>query len=198
VIQRFEERTGCAVLVNTSFNVRGEPVVCTPYDAYRCFMRTDMDLLVLGNCLLMKAEQPAWPETKGHLEKQEEPRRAHNPGRFARALRRIYTEEFLVAGSSLGDRRLIRILSTDGCGHSTWSDATADQSPKAVFSIPEGIDSANPNAELMARSITDAWSPGPITDALRPVLVSLIKLSQRFPATDSLEEQVPESVYVMF
>ncbi|TKB82092.1 MAG: hypothetical protein E8D45_01005, partial [Nitrospira sp.] len=58
LIEAFERKTGSAVLVNTSFNVRGEPIVCTPADAYRCFMRTEMDLLVLENCLLVKAEQP--------------------------------------------------------------------------------------------------------------------------------------------
>lgn len=55
----FENRTGCAVLVNTSFNVRGEPIVCTPLDAYLCFMRTDMDVLVLENCVLYKKDQQA-------------------------------------------------------------------------------------------------------------------------------------------
>ncbi|MCA9739886.1 MAG: hypothetical protein KC645_19830, partial [Gemmatimonadetes bacterium] len=54
--------TGCAVLVNTSFNVRGEPIVCTPADAYRCFMRTHMDHLVVGPFLLSKEGQPAWTE----------------------------------------------------------------------------------------------------------------------------------------
>ncbi len=55
---RFEALTGCPVLVNTSFNVRGEPIVCTPKDAYLCFMRTEMDALVLGSCLLEKGRQP--------------------------------------------------------------------------------------------------------------------------------------------
>ncbi|MFN2433478.1 MAG: carbamoyltransferase [Gemmatimonadota bacterium] len=63
LIQAFRARTGCAVLVNTSFNVRGEPIVCTPEDAYRCFMRTHIDYLVLGRCLLDKAAQPAWEES---------------------------------------------------------------------------------------------------------------------------------------
>jgi carbamoyltransferase len=62
LIAAFEARTGCAVLVNTSFNVRGEPIVCTPEDAYRCFMRTDMDYLVAGSFLLAKDDQPAWEE----------------------------------------------------------------------------------------------------------------------------------------
>jgi carbamoyltransferase len=59
LLQAFKERTGCAVLINTSFNVRGEPIVCTPQDAYRCFMRTNMDYLVLEDCLLDKTAQPA-------------------------------------------------------------------------------------------------------------------------------------------
>ena len=59
LISSFKKKTGCGVLVNTSFNVRGEPIVCTPEDAYRCFMRTEMDYLVIENFLLEKARQPA-------------------------------------------------------------------------------------------------------------------------------------------
>ncbi|MEW5733315.1 MAG: carbamoyltransferase [Thermodesulfobacteriota bacterium] len=62
LIKSFDQKTGCPVIVNTSFNVRGEPIVCTPEDAYRCFMRTEMDVLVLENFLLLKNEQPAWKE----------------------------------------------------------------------------------------------------------------------------------------
>ena len=58
LISAFHARTGCPTLVNTSFNVRGEPIVCTPEDAYRCFMRTEMDVLVLENQILLKEEQP--------------------------------------------------------------------------------------------------------------------------------------------
>jgi carbamoyltransferase len=62
LLKTFEAKTGCGVIVNTSFNVRGEPIVCTPEDAYRCFMRTEIDVLVLENCLLYKTEQPPWVE----------------------------------------------------------------------------------------------------------------------------------------
>jgi carbamoyltransferase len=64
LIEEFERLTRCAVLINTSFNVRGEPIVCTPADAYRCFMRTHIDHLALGPFLLNKTEQPEWKETK--------------------------------------------------------------------------------------------------------------------------------------
>jgi carbamoyltransferase len=63
LIKEFERQTGCGVVVNTSFNVRGEPIVCTPADAYQCFMRTHIDYLVLGPFLLDKVQQPAWEET---------------------------------------------------------------------------------------------------------------------------------------
>ena len=59
VLKAFESLTGCPVLVNTSFNVRGEPIVCTPEDAYRCFMRTEMDVLVLGGYILYRSDQPS-------------------------------------------------------------------------------------------------------------------------------------------
>lgn len=71
LLSAFHQETDCPVLVNTSFNVRGEPIVCTPEDAYRCFMRTEMDYLVIENCLLSKADQPAWEETDNWREEFE-------------------------------------------------------------------------------------------------------------------------------
>ncbi len=62
LLDAFESLTGCPVLVNTSFNVRGEPIVCTPEDAYRCFMRTEMDYLVMENVICAKSDQPEWQE----------------------------------------------------------------------------------------------------------------------------------------
>ena len=57
LISKFEEKTGCATIVNTSFNIRGEPIVCSPEDSYRCFMRTEMDMLVIENYILYKNQQ---------------------------------------------------------------------------------------------------------------------------------------------
>jgi carbamoyltransferase len=71
LLKHFEKRTGCPVLVNTSFNVRGEPIVCTPEDAYRCFMRTEMDYLVLENFLLAKKDQPEWEKDESWKEEFE-------------------------------------------------------------------------------------------------------------------------------
>jgi len=71
IIKAFEKETGCGVIVNTSFNVRGEPIVCTPKEAYECFMRTEMDVLLLENIILYKSEQPMWQEHEDWREKYE-------------------------------------------------------------------------------------------------------------------------------
>jgi len=62
LIKKFDEKTGCAVLINTSFNVRGEPIVCSPQDSYKCFMRTEMDVLTIENFLLYKEDQPQFSD----------------------------------------------------------------------------------------------------------------------------------------
>src|SRR5690606_29645610 len=71
LLNAFGKKTGHALLINTSFNVRGEPIVCTPYDAYRCFMTTEIDYLVIGNYLYHKKEQPIWGEKQETLRKLE-------------------------------------------------------------------------------------------------------------------------------
>jgi carbamoyltransferase len=197
VVKTFEERTGCAVVVNTSFNVRGEPIVCTPYDAYRCFMRTDMDALILGNHFLLKGEQPGWAEMKGHMEGRAGSFQTDVDSAFLKRLRDIYANEFVPLASQ-DELRLDRIRTPFRNVSSTWSDCITSQSPKAIFTLPEVLDTATPNAELMAHAITEFWTPGAVTDALRPVLVSLLKVGQRFSPPDELKEQVSNSVYVMF
>jgi len=62
LIECFKERTGCPVIINTSYNVRGEPIVCTPHEAFTCFMRTRMDYLVMGHFLLDKIQQKPWQD----------------------------------------------------------------------------------------------------------------------------------------
>src|SRR5207249_6975876 len=69
LLKAFERRTGCPVIINTSFNVRGEPIVGSPADAYRCFRATDIDALALGRCVLRKSDHPALgrSEVEAHL-----------------------------------------------------------------------------------------------------------------------------------
>jgi carbamoyltransferase len=71
LIKEFERQTGCPVIINTSFNVRGEPIVCTPRDAWRCFMRTEMDVLVMGSFILRKENMDAEKQARIRQERFE-------------------------------------------------------------------------------------------------------------------------------
>jgi len=64
LLKAFKKKSGCGMIINTSFNVRGEPIVCNPYDAYRCFMETNMDVLAIGDYILLKEDQPNWVKSK--------------------------------------------------------------------------------------------------------------------------------------
>jgi carbamoyltransferase len=198
IVRGFEQKTGCAVIINTSFNVNGEPIVCTPYDAYRCFMRTEMDALILGNCLLIKGEQPRWREAERGTAKHNDSLQQTVDSRFIKALRRIYAKEFLGVAISLRDAELVQVSAAPSGQASTWQDFTAEQSPGLIFPMPEATDPARPDPEEMTESIIRFWAPGPATDALRPVLASLIRLGRQFPVNGALEEEIPESIYVMF
>lgn len=199
LIRAFERRTGCATVVNTSFNVRGEPIVCTPYDAYRCFMRTEMDVLVLEDCLLLKEKQPVWPESKGHVEVNGDQRGSIQGGEpFLKALREIYASAFAPIAEQLRQKQQLHISITPQCLPTMWKDYTSDQSPDAVFMIPYALDKVSPDLPQMASAIAHSWTPGLATESLRPVLIKLLELGQRFPASKPLNEEVSESIYVMF
>ena len=99
VLKAFEASTGCAVLINTSFNVRDEPIVCTPRDAYRCFMATGMDMLVLEDCILLKVEQPPQSSTKDSGECI-----PSFDGCPEERLRRFYEDYLVPAGAAVVER----------------------------------------------------------------------------------------------
>ena len=195
VLQAFEQQTGCGVLVNTSFNVRGEPIVCTPFDAYRCFMRTEMDVLALGNQLLVKAAQPPWPEDKGHVEKSEDAPAAETV-RTDQKLRVLFHQVFLPALAKLhGD---LRCRLEGHAGDSNWQAHQPPASIRAVFEIPAALQATDLDPRAMTTALVGQWQPGPATEALRPVVEALLALARAKPVAQRADEQVPDSVYVMF
>ena len=201
LIKRFEELTGCAVIVNTSFNVRGEPIVCTPYDAYRCFMRTEMNVLALGNYVLLKEDQPTWPEGKGEgLESEDATKseRPEQPALLMRALRRIFRRDVLPLSDKLRAQGAIRVPLALSQTATSWS-AYRDLRPlRECFEFAAAWDTARPEPEKVADALLAEWTPGAATSALRPVLIDLVALGLRYPPKEALEEEVSEAIYVMF
>ena len=198
LIYAFEQLTGCSVIANTSFNVRDEPIVNTPYDTYRCFMRTEMDVLILGSCLLLKEEQPEWLENKGHVETYNKERLKNIQDPLADALHAFYASVFLPIAAALRNRHAVQVSTTFQRVPTTWVDYALEQSPRAIFSIPPELDTPKPDPERMAEAITRFWTPGIATETLRPVLVKLLEIGRYFPQSAELNEEVADSMYVMY
>lgn len=198
LIRAFEKDTGYGVIVNTSFNVRGEPIICTPHDAYRCFMRTEMDVLVMGNVILFKEDQLEWPEAKGHVEENEDAPAPPNDAAFNKALQKIYRNDFLRAVARAQKEYGGRISIQSPGSSSTWAKHANFYSAESIFCIPQEMDMAEPDPAGMAQAITQFWSTGTVKEALQPVVEKVIKLGLQYPATESVEEGVSDSVYVMY
>jgi carbamoyltransferase len=201
LIRRFEEMTGCAVIVNTSFNVRGEPIVCTPGDAYRCFMRTEMNVLALGNYILLKEEQPPWPEGKAEGLESEDASKAETnatPEQLLRRLKKLFGHKFLPLAEALGQQGAVLVEGKFRESASEWSPLDDSMPIKDIFEFPPELDSSEPDPARFAAALVRNWTEGPARKALEPLVEELVRLGLRYPAKEALEEEVSESVYVMF
>jgi carbamoyltransferase len=198
LIDAFKRRTGCPVVVNTSFNVRGEPIVCTPYDAYRCFMRTEMDVLVLENFILLKPAQPAWPEAKGHVEFDAEERQGFEEA-FLERLDKIFRTQFLPAAERLAATEALKISRKFRRGATTWVDAEEPADRRKLFEVPAALaGQSGEDPRAMAAALAGYFSPASAVGALEPVVAEVLRAGQDFAGPTDLEESVGDSVYVMF
>ncbi|MDQ7834267.1 MAG: carbamoyltransferase N-terminal domain-containing protein [Humidesulfovibrio sp.] len=179
LLKAFETLTGCAVMVNTSFNVRGEPIVNTPRDAYHCFMNTEMDVLALGDFLLLKEEQPAWQGSQPH---KPPPSTDFNPNLLA-TLDDIFLHDFQPAADALSDP-----LHLQGKGTSNWECWLARQAPQefghASERAPEGV--------------TTSWTNRPMARALGLCLAKILALGTTYASEEELREEIADNLYIMF
>jgi carbamoyltransferase len=192
LLDAFRQRTGYGVIVNTSFNVRGEPIICTPQDAYHCFMSTEMDVLVMGNTLLLKEDQPEWEQPKGHREHFDAAQTPPANEPLLRDLLRVFDADFLPIAQQ-------HPVGFSGGAGSMWVEHLYTDA-RAVFEIPAALDSANPDPDAMADALMGGWLAGELTGALRPVVVTLLALGikhQPEAVTDATED-VSDAVYVMY
>jgi carbamoyltransferase len=193
LIEQFRRETGYGLLVNTSFNVRGEPIVCTPQDAYRCFMRTEMDTLALGNFILLKEEQPAWTEGRGRsLENEDASPQSgfSHPPRLVAKLKRLFEADFWPEAVKLRRDNAVLVTEDPSAATTTWVDAADPVDLRAAFELGTPLRSAS--------EFTRVWHGREAAKGLEPVLDKLINLGLRYRVKQELPEQVSESVYVMF
>jgi carbamoyltransferase len=199
LIKAFKDKTDCSVIVNTSFNVRGEPIVCTPADAYRCFMRTEMNILALGNFILIKDEQPEWPEGKGEgLEsiKDETDTQAMYDKNFLLSLKKYHSDKFAGIAEDLQDNLKISLSASENS--SAWLDVVEPSDKKEIFEYKPAILTEKPDVEEFTEALLGAWEHQDDAGRLKPLIADLVKLGMEYPVDINFEEDVPDSVYAMF
>ena len=168
----------------------------SPYDAYRCFMGTEMDALVLGSFLLLKDEQPAWPLPKGHVESDDAPEtlKPQLAAKLVQGLEQVYHDSFLPAVRGMGPA----VAPPFRQRPSLWMEAKDGNEAPKVFLISQDLDPLAKDVEKVAAAIIDQWELRDSCAALMPVMTDLIALRLRHPMPKHYEEDVPSSMYVVF
>ncbi len=205
LIRRFEQKTGYGVIVNTSFNVRGEPIVCTPADAYRCFMRTEMNVLNLGSFVLFKEDQPAWHEDKGEgIESDDaESKAVHRMSpleeKLAATLRQLFHEKLVpLARRAVQEGKVRTGQPAQRSSGTAWEPAAWSDPIASTFEIPAGLFESEKDSKALVAELRKYWGPLSDDPELCSLLEELVRLGQNYLPTDNLEEQVPDGIYVMF
>ncbi len=199
LIKTFREKTGCGVIVNTSFNVRGEPIVCTPVDAYRCFMRTEMNMLALGNFILFKEEQPEWPEGKGDglesAENDTDPNAFYNQD-FLTSLKDYFKTGFNPLAAAI--REDVSIPRAPLGETSAWVDVVEPANLRDIFTFAPASLEEDAAPEALADAIVASWQKREETDKLKTLTCDLLEIAMKHPVALDFNEEVPETVYAMF
>jgi carbamoyltransferase len=195
-LKAFEKQTGCAVFVNTSFNVNNEPIVNTPEEAYHCFMHTEMDVLVLGNCYLLKADQPS-PIKSYDCKIRNDWNSTKVDPKFLLALTRTYDKTFLPTARRLKSNGYIPLIRPFKQSPSTWENCAIPATLQQWFEFPFATDDGAATAQWV-EAVTAAWSNAALAASLKPTIKKVVETGRKFTPHWELFEDVPDSIYVMF
>jgi|MDTC01.1.fsa_nt_gb carbamoyltransferase len=193
LIKAFQKLTGCSVVINTSFNIRGEPIVNTPMDAYRCFMNTEMDVLVLEHCLLLKKDQIKFDKEKWSNSNLNKDKPKISKNFFSKKLKKLYNKNFT---SALRDT-LENILQRKN-ELSCWTDSINFNNSDKIFNIPVELDNENPDPQKMIKPLIEYWHNNFFGKILEPTILRLLYLGKKYPLNKDTERTVSDKIYEMF
>lgn len=188
LISEFQKLTGYGVVINTSFNVNGEPIICTPRDAVNCFMNTDMDVLVVENFLLLKTDQPKINPHQAPARSNKSTTDAQTTQKIQAEAEKIYKKYFPDLKKYFPDFYQNQLKSQHG---STWVDFTAAKT----------LDHFPTLRQLNADEILQTWRviPPAHRQAFLPLLQEVIRFSNKFKIkSEDIQDVVYDSIYVMF
>ena len=184
IIKEFENQSNCPIVINTSFNVRGEPIVNSPLDAFRCFMNTNMDILVIEDFILEKEKQSEKDIKRWKIIKEEK-KIITEKTFFSKELNKIYS-----------DIKEIRI--NDNLSSKGWSNYI-EESHSKIFEIPNELDSKNYNPEKMCDKVIEYWKDKKFASNMRSIILELLILSKKYKDKKiQTTDKISENMYEMF
>ena len=193
LIKEFQQLTGCPVLINTSFNVRGEPIVNSPMEAYQCFMNTEMDVLVLEHCLLLKKEQIKFDKAKESGSDLKSNKKKINRYFFSKKLKKIYNKNFTKTLSNT-----LENISEKENELSCWVDSINNSNNEKIFHIPRELDDEDSVPENMVKPLVKYWHNPSLGKILEPAILQLLYLGKKYPLNNDTKERVSDKIYEMF
>jgi len=193
LIETFNNLTGCPLLINTSFNIRGEPIVNTPMEAYRCFVNTDMDVLVLGNFILFKENQDIFDKDRWAYDNFTDDKGKEVDNFLKRKLKNLYKKDFIALSNKFYINSLDKEKET-----STWIDVKKHVNSKKVFNISAALDGENHNPKRMTKKIIQHWNHKSLKKIFEPIIFKLLRLSEKQPLTENTDSKVSDKMYEMF
>jgi hypothetical protein len=164
-------------------------------------MRTEMNMLALGDFILFKEDQPEWPEGKGvGLEsvKKENVIDSMYPADFLKKLNQFYHSEFIETSRKIQASNLSAIESNLTGAASAWLDVEEPEDLKAAFEFDKAVCDLNSSPEDFLKGVMSLWLYKDAAEASLPMLKALFKMAKAYPLRYDIEEEVPESVYAMF
>ena len=192
LIKAFEDLTGYGIIVNTSFNVRGEPIVNSPMDAYRCFMNTEMDILILENYFIFKEEKSKINEERNLLKNINKEKNKDGSNILKKKLSRIYRKNFISTSKK------IEKIFIENNNKSHWINYNDQVDHDKIFCIFPDLDDTDPDPKKIAKSIVKSWRNNSFGVILEPILFKLSSLATKYPSAEEDNSTISEKIYEMF
>ena len=194
IIKSFEDLTGCAVIINTSFNVRGEPIVNSPMDAFACFMDTEMDILLLEDFILHKKNQKKekYKKRKNNLINNY----TYKDNKIInKKLKKLY-KNYLIINDKIKNKIFENVKNNkDSC----WSDSNNSKSLDEIFLIEKDLDTKISVPQKMTKSIIKSWKHENLREIFEPLLVNLLVMANKLPTEgQNINDKVSDTIYEMF
>ncbi len=175
----FSENTGCGVIVNAPLTLRGKVAACTPFDAYRSFMLGDTDALLLENHLLLKKDQPPWPDLLKPSEVEEEVADQIHDGPLTRAFEKLYERKFIPVWQALRNHGSIESSAPFRQTRSLWRECANSTANNSISEVHPALDRDRGNPRQTTEAALSYWRPGHVSDRFKPILMAIVKLSAR-------------------